>query len=157
MGNSRLWAFAIATFTSCGVVARSIQLDLEPYFNNQAFGTYPGEASYNSLNQSYPASALYLRAGTTYTSSSGITYHAPGYRGLATPDNVVCSGQTIALKKPTSAFALSILHSSDVRKKTVLGNITLTYSDNTTYVDKQPQFSPMPPTTNTRQPDLRQS
>ena len=132
MGNIRLWACAIATLTSYGVVARSIQIELEPYFNNQAFGTYPGEASYDALNQSYPASASDLPIGATYTSSSGITYHAPGYRGSEAPDNVVCSGQTIALEKPTSAFALSILHSSDVRKKTVLGNITLTYSDNTT-------------------------
>lgn len=134
MGTLRLWAFAVVSSTSCGAIARSILLHLEPYFNNQAFGTHPGESSYDSLNQSYPASTPYSSSEASYVSSSGSTYHAPGYRGPATPDNIICSGQTIPLGKPTSAFALSVLHSSDLRKKTVLGNITFTYADNTTYV-----------------------
>ena len=134
MGNLRLWTFAVASSTSCGAIARSVLLDLEPYYNNQAFGTHPGESSYDNLSQSYPAYTSNFSNEVVYTSSSGITYHAPGYRGPATPDNIICCGQTISLSKPTSAFALSILHSSDVRKKTVLGNITFTYHDNSTYV-----------------------
>lgn len=134
MGNSLLWIFAVAACKGYGTFARSIPLEIEPYFNNQAFGTFPGESSYDILNQSYPAAASYSQGKKTYISSSGISYNAPGYRGLSTPDNIICAGQTIALSKPTSAFALSILHSSDVRKKTILGNITFRYSDNTTYV-----------------------
>ena len=138
MGNLRLWTFAVASSTSFGVIARSILLDLETYYNNQAFGTYPGESSYDNLDQSYPASTSNFSNDPTYISSSGITYHTPGYRGSATLDNIICSGQTITLSKPTSAFALSVLHSSDVRKKTVLGNITFTYHDNSTYVVSGP-------------------
>ncbi|KAJ4302906.1 hypothetical protein N0V90_001797 [Kalmusia sp. IMI 367209] len=134
MGNMRLWMFVLASCAGYGAFARSIPIDLDPYFNNQAFGTYPGETSFDILNQSYPASVSYQQGNATYFSSSGITYITPGYRGPSTPDNVICSGQTIPLQKPTSAFALSILHSSDVRKKTILGNITLTYSDNTTSI-----------------------
>ncbi|KAF1972248.1 alpha-L-fucosidase [Bimuria novae-zelandiae CBS 107.79] len=131
MGDICRWIFAIACYVGSGAVARSIPLDIEPFFNNQAFGTYPGESSYDALNQSYPASASYSAGNATYVSSSGITYNAPGYHGPSTPDNIICSGQKISLSKPTSAFALSVLHSSDVRKKTILGNITFTYSDNT--------------------------
>ncbi|KAL5115652.1 hypothetical protein ACEQ8H_006451 [Pleosporales sp. CAS-2024a] len=60
---------------------------------------------------------------------AGIAYIAPGYRGPATWDNVICAGQTIELQQPIRAFALSVLHASDTRKTTVLGNITFTYSD----------------------------
>ncbi|KAL5425143.1 hypothetical protein PMIN04_002805 [Paraphaeosphaeria minitans] len=126
------WLLAVAACTSYGVVARSIPLHLDAYFDNQAFGTYPGEAAFNGLNESYPASASYRDGNETFLSSSGIEYVSPGYRGASTPDNIICAGQTIALRTPRRAFAFSVLHSSDVRKKTILGNITFTYSDNST-------------------------
>lgn len=132
MGNSHAWVFAVAACAGYGAVARSVPLLLDEYFDNQAFGTYPGEAAFDALNQSYPATTSYGYGNGTFVSSSGIEYIAPGYRGPSTPDNIICAGQTIALEKPTRAFSLSVLHSSDVRKKTILGNITFTYSDNST-------------------------
>ena len=130
----RVWMLAVASCVNYGAVARSIPLDLDAYFNSQAFGTYPGEAAFDSLNQSYPAATSYHPRNETFVSSSGIHYIAPGYRGASAPDNIVCAGQTISLSQPRRAFAFSVLHSSDVRKKTILGNITFTYSDNSTYV-----------------------
>lgn len=126
------WFLAVAACAGYGAVARSIPLDLDAFFNNQAFGTYPGETAFNALNESYPASASYSHGNETFVSSTGIEYVAPGYRGASTADNIICAGQTIALDKPKSAFAFSVLHSSDVRKATVLGKITFTYSDNST-------------------------
>ncbi|OAG09233.1 alpha-L-fucosidase [Paraphaeosphaeria sporulosa] len=128
----RTWFLAVATSASYGAVARSIPLDLDAHFNNQGFGTYPGESAFNALNESYPAFTSYQHGNETFVSGSGIQYVAPGYRGASTPDNIICAGQRIALEKPRRAFAFSILHSSDVRKKTILGNITFTYSDNST-------------------------
>jgi alpha-L-fucosidase len=107
-------------------------LELTPHMNNQAFGLVPGESSFNTLNQSYPATLPQLNASATYTSRTGATYLAPGYKGSNISDNVICAGQTIALPDDGSYFAVSLLHSSDVRKKTVLGNFTFTYDDNTT-------------------------
>lgn len=124
-----LWLLAIGTGR---VVASWAPLDLSPHNNNQAFGIYPGESSFNTLNQSYPAILPRSDASATYTTHTGVTYLAPGYKGKNTPDNVVCSGQTIAVPDYTSYFAVSLLHSSDVRKQTVLGNLTFTYHDNTT-------------------------
>ncbi|KAF2179763.1 glycoside hydrolase family 29 protein [Zopfia rhizophila CBS 207.26] len=110
-------------------IGQSVPLNITSYFNNQAFGAYPGEASFDILNQSYPASPS--SQTSLYTSSIGLQYHSPGYLGPSTPDNIVCSGQTIPVP-PSSYFSASFLHSSDVRKKTVLGNITFHYADNST-------------------------
>ncbi|KAF2446567.1 glycoside hydrolase family 29 protein [Karstenula rhodostoma CBS 690.94] len=128
----RVWILAVAACASYGVVSRSVPLQLDDYFNNQAFGRYPGESAFDALNQSYPATESYRTSNETFVSSSGIAYVAPGYRGVGKLDNIICAGQTIALERPRRAFALSVLHSSDVRKKTILGNITFTYSDNST-------------------------
>ncbi|PVH99546.1 glycoside hydrolase family 29 protein [Periconia macrospinosa] len=107
----------------------SVPVNLTGYFNNQGFGTYAGEASFDVLNQSYPGSLN--AAAPLYTSKTGIVYHNPRYLGPSVPDNIICSGQKIAID-PASYFAVSVLHSSDVRKKTVLGNLTFHYADNTT-------------------------
>lgn len=51
------------------------------------------------------------------------------------PDNVICEGQTITV--PSSQyFSASILVSSDVELATVSGNVTYTYSDNSTLVSE---------------------
>jgi alpha-L-fucosidase len=130
----RAWILAVAACASYGAESRSVPLELDAYFNHQAFGTYPGEAAFDALNQSYPAASSYRNGNETFVSSSGIEYISPGYRGASTLDNIVCAGQTISLAKPRRVFALSVLHASDVRKKTILGNITFTYSDNSTWV-----------------------
>lgn len=108
---------------------QSLPLNLTSYFNNQGFGTRAGESSFDILNQSYPA--VEVGKDGIYTSGSGIDFHAPGYRGPSTPDNLICEGQTIAVH-PGKYFSLSILHSSDVREATVSGNVTFNYADNTT-------------------------
>ncbi|KAF1955857.1 tissue alpha-L-fucosidase [Byssothecium circinans] len=113
-------------------------LHLTPYFNNQGFGTYPGEASLGLLNESYPASASASSNDTTppfYTSSTGITYHTPRYLGPSTPDNVICANQRIPVptsSSPDPYFAVSLLHSCDLREETAVGTLTLHYTDNTT-------------------------
>jgi alpha-L-fucosidase len=133
----RAWILAVAACAAHSAAARSILLELDAYFNNQAFGTYPGESAFNALNESYPTAGPHLTGKEAFVSSSGIEYIAPGYRGASTPDNIICAGQTIVFTRPRSIFALSVLHASDVRKKTIFGNVTFTYSDNTTWVASQ--------------------
>jgi alpha-L-fucosidase len=133
----RAWILAVAVYSGHSAVARSIPLELNAYFNNQAFGTYPGESAFNALNESYPAAGSHRTGKETFVSSSGIEYITPGYRGSSTPDNIICAGQTILFTRSRSIFAFSVLHASDVRKKTILGNVTFTYSDNTTWVASQ--------------------
>jgi alpha-L-fucosidase len=133
----RVGIFAVASCASHSAFARSVPLKLDAYFNNQAFGTYPGESAFNALTESYPAAGLHRTGNETFVSSSGIKYITPGYRGASTPDNIICAGQTIALARPRKTFAFSVLHASDVRKKTILGNVTFTYSDNSTWVASQ--------------------
>ncbi|KAI1463577.1 glycoside hydrolase family 29 protein [Daldinia caldariorum] len=108
---------------------QSIPLDLSPFYNNKGFGTYPGEASFDTLGQSYPAPDLdepyYI------SSDTGITYSFPGYTGPDKPDNVICDSQTIAVP-PGSYFSASFLISEDKEGETVSGNVTFTYTDNST-------------------------
>lgn len=132
--NMRAWILAGVVCAIHRATARSVQLELDAYFNNQAFSTYPGESSFDDLNQSYPAVGPDHNGHDTFVSGSGMEYTMPGYRGPSTLDNVICAGQTISFAQPRRAFALSVLHASDVRKKTVLGNITFTYSDGSMYV-----------------------
>ncbi|KAI1135493.1 glycoside hydrolase family 29 protein [Hypoxylon sp. FL0543] len=110
---------------------KSIPLDLLPLYNNKGFGTYPGETSFDTLGQSYPAPELET---PYYTSSdTGIVYSFPGYVGPNASDNVICDGQTIAV--PTgSYFSASFLVSNDKEFATVSGNVTFTYVDNSTSV-----------------------
>ncbi|CAJ2508536.1 Uu.00g135620.m01.CDS01 [Anthostomella pinea] len=126
---------AVATGTALAIsptvasTARSVPLDLSPYYNNKAFGTYPGETSFDGLGQCYPAPNL-----TTpfYTSSqTGILYSFPGYTGLNKTDNVVCSSQTITVSND-SYFSASFLTSGDKELHTISENVTFTYTDNST-------------------------
>jgi alpha-L-fucosidase len=130
----RTWNLAVIACASQGAFARSVPLALDAYFNNQAFGTYPGESAFNALNESFPALESHRASNEIFVSSSGVEFVGPGYRGASTPDNIICAGQTIPLANPGHVFALSVLHASDVRKKTILGEITFRYSDNSTCV-----------------------
>ncbi|KAI1147919.1 alpha-L-fucosidase [Nemania diffusa] len=116
------------------VWAGSIPLDISAHFNNKAFGTYPGEASFDALGQSYPPP----RAADTpqYTSSTtGIAYAFPGYTGATAPDNIICDGQTIPVPPDLIAgthgqiFSVSFLLSGDVEFATAIGNATFAYDD----------------------------
>ncbi|KAI1458644.1 glycoside hydrolase family 29 protein [Annulohypoxylon moriforme] len=111
--------------------SQSIPLDLSPFYNNKAFGTYSGEASFDTLGQSYPAPDLET---PYYTSSdTGIVYSFPGYTGPNKSDNVLVDGQTIAVPAG-SYFSASFLISEDKELAIVSGNVTFTYTDNSTSV-----------------------
>lgn len=107
---------------------------MNDFYNNKAFGSYPGEAAFDPLNQSYPVPKVAING--TYTSTqTGIVYDFPGYRGDFKPDNILCEGQTIPV--PTKGyFSVSMLVASDVELETVSGNITYVYADNTTSVSE---------------------
>ncbi|KAI1082579.1 glycoside hydrolase family 29 protein [Whalleya microplaca] len=115
------------------IEAKSIPLDLSPFYNNKAFGTYPGEASFDTLGQSYPAPAL----STPYWTSSktGIQYSFPGYTGANKTDNVISDSQTIAVPPGSSSFfSASFLIAEDKELFIATGNATFTYADGSTSV-----------------------
>ncbi|KAF3066367.1 Tissue alpha-L-fucosidase [Daldinia childiae] len=111
--------------------SQSIPLDLSPFYNNKAFGTYPGEASFDTLGQSYPVPDLdepyYISSDTS------IVYSFPGYTGPSKPDNIICDSQAITVP-PGSYFSASFLVSEDKEGEIVSGNVTFTYTDNSTSV-----------------------
>ncbi|KAI1424298.1 alpha-L-fucosidase [Xylaria sp. FL1777] len=112
------------------VHAGSIPIDISSYFDNKAFGTYPGEVSFDGLGQSYPPPN---RGDTPYYTSrtTGIVYSFPGYTGKENPDNVICTGQTIDIPHNVSrrVFSVSFLVSGDKEFATVAGNVTFGYAD----------------------------
>ncbi|KAH7324684.1 alpha-L-fucosidase [Stachybotrys elegans] len=113
-------------------LSASVHVPLDNYFNNKAFGSYPGEASLDALGQSYPSDAVGTNGIFTST-TSGVSYLFPGYNpDPQSPDNVICSGQTIPVPPSTDYFSASVLLVSDVRSTTVSGNLTFLYTDNTT-------------------------
>lgn len=107
----------------------SVPLDLTPFLNNKAFGTCPGEAAFDSLNQSFPAPTFDTRHFKS--PDTGIVYNFPGYNGLGHPDNVICDNQVIPVEAG-QYFSASFLVAGDVESATVLGNVTLTFTDNST-------------------------
>lgn len=107
----------------------SVALSLGDFFNNKAFGTYPGEADFNTLNESYPAPGIDTKH---YTSAeTGIRYSFPGYTGTGEPDNIICSGEVITVPAG-SYFSASFLVAGDLESASVSADVTLTYADNTT-------------------------
>ncbi|KAI0150801.1 glycoside hydrolase family 29 protein [Xylariaceae sp. FL1272] len=106
------------------------KLDLSPYYDNKAFGTYPGEASFDTSGQSYP-SPRHSNSPWYTSTSTGIAYSFPGYLGSSNPDNVISNGQTIRIPPSCSgnAFSVSFLIAGDVEFSTVSGNATFQYSD----------------------------
>ncbi|KAI0010686.1 glycoside hydrolase family 29 protein [Xylariaceae sp. FL0662B] len=112
--------------------SKSIPLDLSPFYNNKAFGTYPGEASFDNLGQSYPAPALSAPYWTSVV--TGIEYSFPGYTGPNKSDNVICSSQTVAVPRGPSYFSASFLVAEDKELFIATGNVTFTYADDSTSV-----------------------
>ncbi|KAK8035244.1 glycoside hydrolase family 29 protein [Apiospora rasikravindrae] len=106
--------------------SKSVPLDLRSFYNNKAFGTYPGEAAFDALNQSYPLPDF---GNPYYTSKeTGIVYSFPGYTGPDKLDNVICSGQKLPVP-PGSHFSASFLVAADVDQATVAADVVLTYDD----------------------------
>ncbi|THX80725.1 putative alpha-L-fucosidase [Aureobasidium pullulans] len=139
MGHIKAWCIVLAVNAAASLatpvrpralVSKSTPIDLTAYFNNKAFGTYPGEAAFDPLNQSYPAPGVALN-GSYSSTQTGIIYDFPGYRGPRKPDNVLCTGQVIDVPE-RNYFSASILVASDVELETVSDNLTFTYHDNTT-------------------------
>ncbi|KAH7304736.1 alpha-L-fucosidase [Stachybotrys elegans] len=117
--------------TSCG--ARSLFLDLEPYYNNKAFGQYPGEAAFDRLNQSFQDPRFPTDKHTS--SLTGVEYLFPGYTGPDGLDNVICDGQTIDVPQNEAGyFSASFLLSNDRELASISDNVTFTYTDNSTQV-----------------------
>ncbi|KAF2769289.1 tissue alpha-L-fucosidase [Teratosphaeria nubilosa] len=107
----------------------SIPLDLSSYYNNKAFGSYPGEAAFDPLNQSYAAPALPINTGSYRSVSTGIEYNFHGYC-KGDYDNVICDEQVIS-PPPAEYFSANFLVASDVEFKAVSGDVTFGYADNT--------------------------
>ncbi|KAH8194101.1 hypothetical protein TruAng_011732 [Truncatella angustata] len=107
----------------------SVALDLTRFFNNKAFGTYPGEADFNALNESYPSPDFDT---TQYESTeTGILYSFPGYTGPGASDNLICNGEFINVPAG-SYFSASFLVAGDLESASVSANVTFTYTDNST-------------------------
>ncbi|KAH7024459.1 tissue alpha-L-fucosidase [Microdochium trichocladiopsis] len=108
---------------------KSVPLNLAPYFNNKGFGSQPGEAAFDTQNQSFPVPPASM--SPWYTSAdTGIRYSFPGYTGPAEqPDNLIATGQTIPVCKG-SYFSASFLIAGDVQGATVSGPVSFVYSDN---------------------------
>ncbi|TEA21367.1 Plasma alpha-L-fucosidase [Colletotrichum sidae] len=123
-----LCGYALAATNSSSSRGKSVPLDVSSLFNNKAFGTYPGEASFDALNQSFPKPLV----GPDFTSTdTGIEYDFPGYTGTKDPDNLVCAGQKVSVPRDTY-FSASFLVAGDVEGATVSGNVSFAYTDNTT-------------------------
>ncbi|TQN64672.1 Tissue alpha-L-fucosidase, partial [Colletotrichum shisoi] len=129
---SLMSGIAVGAVTNSSSHGTSVSLDLTPLFNNKGFGTRPGEASFDALNQSFPAP---VAVGPEFASpDTGIRYAFPGYTGPAKPDNVICAGQTLAVppEDAGSYFSASFLVAGDVEGATVSGNVSFAFADNTT-------------------------
>ncbi|KAI3534260.1 alpha-L-fucosidase [Colletotrichum tamarilloi] len=124
-----LSSLALGAVTNSTSSGNSVALDLTPLFNNKAFGTQPGEASFDALNQSFPEPTV----GPDFVSTdTGIQYSFPGYTGPTDPDNLICTGQKISVPQNGSYFSASFLVAGDVEGATVSGNVSFNYADNTT-------------------------
>ncbi|PSR99267.1 putative alpha-L-fucosidase [Coniella lustricola] len=116
----------------------SVQLDLTPYFNHKAFGTYPNETIFESTyNRSYPPLNDLAPDGIYTSKLTGIQYDFPSYTGPSKPDNLICEGQTISIPRSNGtsdrkAFSLNMLVANDLRDAIVSYNMTYIYSDGTT-------------------------
>ncbi|BDD56198.1 hypothetical protein MAP00_001673 [Monascus purpureus] len=67
-----------AAFQGVEASKLSTAASLKPYFNNKAFGSYPGAAAFDPLNQSYPNPAIVSINGTYTSTQTGIVYKSPG-------------------------------------------------------------------------------
>lgn len=109
--------------------SRAMSLDLEPFFNNKAFGRYPGESAFDHLGQSYQDPHFNTER---YTSAlTGIEYRFPGYTGPGRDDNVICDNQIIPVPDG-DYFSASFLVVNDRELATVSENVTFTYADDST-------------------------
>lgn len=103
-----------------------MHIPLDSFYDNQGFALYPGETSFDLLDNAYQAADLPPK-GIFNSSQTGMSYLFPGYQPNTT-DNAVMSGQTIPLP-PASYFSVNMLIAAE--NDTNAGNLTFTYTDNT--------------------------
>lgn len=145
-GRSSQALAGLLYLASAAIAAHSVQIDLTPYFNNKAFGTYPNETTFeNTLNRSYPPLNHLTQDGIYTSKSTGVQYDFPSYTGPRQPDNLICSGQTIPVALPSNgngttgpgsnssskAFSLSMLVANDARDAIASHSLTYLYADGT--------------------------
>lgn len=129
-------AAVVSCLTSLVLGAQSVQLDLAPFLNHKAFGTYPNETSFDTTyNRSYPPLNDLAPDGIYTSSLTGIQYDFPGYSGPSVPDNLICENQTIPIPSNGTTgkpFSLNMLVANDLRDAIVSYNMTYIYTDGTT-------------------------
>lgn len=104
-----------------------IYVDLSEHLDNKAFGSKPGEARFDGLNQSYPI--VVLGKDGIYTSThTGIQFQVPEMGASVEADNIVCGSQEISVPSDNYLSA-SLLISADLRSAIVTGNLTFNYDD----------------------------
>ncbi len=108
--------------------AEGLQIDLSPYLNNKAFGSRPGEASFDTTNRAFPPLNSLARDGVYTSTLTGVQYAFPGYAGSdAQMDNVICNSQTIPIPQG-KFFSISMLIATDLIRKTISSTVNLTYT-----------------------------
>lgn len=142
-GQSSQALAGLLCLASAALAAQSVPIDLTPYFNNKAFGTYPNETTFeNTLNRSYPPLNHLAQDGIYTSTSTGVRFDFPSYTGPQKPDNLICSGQTIPVAVAPSTgngtagpgsrpFSLSMLVANDARDAVASHDLTYVYSDGT--------------------------
>lgn len=117
--------------------AQSLPIDLTPYFNNKAFGTYMNETTFDTTyNRSFPPLNDLAPDGIYTSKLTGIQYDFPSYTGPSNPDNLICENQTITIPSNSTTngkpFSLNMLIANDLRDAIVSYNLTYIYTDGTT-------------------------
>lgn len=132
-----LAAHGLIWFGRFALAGKSMPIDLAPYFNHKAFGTYVNETTFDGhlYNRSFPALNDLAPDGIYTSKITGIQYNFPSYVGPLFPDNLICENQTIAIPGDGTAgkpFSLNMLVANDLRDAIVSYNMTYIYTDGTT-------------------------
>jgi serine/threonine protein kinase len=102
-----------------------ILVSLASFFNNKGIGKVSGEADFDGLGNSYPASEL---PSSGQINIQGVPYQFPGYRAGAN-DNMIISGQTITVTPGNYRQAFFLVSST---WGPVTGTVTIKYTDGST-------------------------
>ncbi|KAK7735263.1 hypothetical protein SLS53_007653 [Cytospora paraplurivora] len=118
------------------LAAESVPIELTPYFNHKAFGTYPNETTFDTTyNRSFPPLNDLAPEGLYTSRLTGIQYNFPSYTGPLLPDNLIAESQRITVPRNGTTgkpFSINMLVANDLRDAIVSYNITYIYTDGTT-------------------------
>lgn len=136
MDRSLLVAAGLIWLGGLAQAAQSVTIDLAPYFNSKAFGTYVNETTFDTTyNRSFPPLNDLAPDGIYTSKLTGIQYDFPSYTGPSNPDNLICENQTIAIPSNSTngkPFSINMLIANDLRDAIVSYNLTYIYTDGTT-------------------------